>query len=218
MDIVKQKMFEAAKQGDLTFFQSQNFDENIVDEDGANCLHYVCRGGNVQLAQYFVDEKQFDVSEKTKFGSTAFHEAAASGSLDIVKWLWSKTEINIDEQDGIGATPLHIGALYGQLLVVHWIINKTSCDLMLKTDKGALCLHFAVVGGSLKVTTIILAEIPRYVSFLLGFFVFFFQFDHRHVIQRVELGPLIFYWSNNLSEFFPYKSHIMKIQYFQYFI
>ena len=35
---------------------------------------------------------------------------------------------------------------------------------MLKTDKGALCLHFAVVGGSLKVTTIILAEIPRSIN------------------------------------------------------
>lgn len=156
-------IFSAAKKGDLTFIQSQNIDETTTDDDGANCLHYVCRGGNVKLVEYLVNTKQFNVSKKTKFGSTAFHEASASGSLDIVKWLWTiaNTQVNIDEGDDVGATPLHIAALYGQLLVVHWIINNTSCDLLLKTKKGATCLHFAVVGGNLKVVKLILTEIPR---------------------------------------------------------
>ncbi|CAC5386445.1 unnamed protein product [Mytilus coruscus] len=153
-----------AKKGDLAFIQSQNIDESTTDDDGANCLHYVCRGGNVTLAEYLINTKKFNVSKKTKFGSTAFHEAAASGSLEIVKWLWTNTQVNIDEGDDVGATPLHIAALYGQLLVVHWIINNTSCDLLLKTKKGATCLHFAVVGGSLKVVKLILTEIPRSIN------------------------------------------------------
>ncbi|CAG2189469.1 unnamed protein product [Mytilus edulis] len=157
-------IFSAAKKGDLTFIQSQNIDETTTDDDGANCLHYVCRGGNVTLVEYLVNTKQFNVSKKTKFGSTAFHEASASGSLDIVKWLWTNTQVNIDEGDDVGATPLHIAALYGQLLVVHWIINNTSCDLLLKTKKGATCLHFAVVGGNLKVVKLILTEIPRSIN------------------------------------------------------
>ncbi|XP_063408495.1 espin-like [Mytilus trossulus] len=157
-------IFSAAKKGDLTFIQSQNIDETTTDDDGANCLHYVCRGGNVTLVEYLVNTKQFNVSKKTKFGSTAFHEAAASGGLDIVKWLWTNTQVNIDEGDDVGATPLHIAALYGQLLVVHWIINNTSCDLLLKTKKGATCLHFAVVGGNLQVVKLILTEIPRSIN------------------------------------------------------
>ena len=112
--MVANDAFEASENGDLEGLKSSNsqIDDTLEDEDGASCLHYAARGGNLNIVEYLVKTLSFSVLNRSKTGASALHDAAASGNTEVVQWLLENTTIKADDQDGSGLTPIHLAALY----------------------------------------------------------------------------------------------------------
>ncbi|XP_069119344.1 espin-like isoform X1 [Argopecten irradians] len=160
------RIFEAAKQGDLTYLQSvsSSFDENTCDENGANCLHYAVRGGRLDVVEYLIKKRNFNAKKRTRVGSTTAHDAAATGKTSVLQWLLKHGNCTVNDQDGTGATVTHLAARYGHGRLIEWLMDETDADIMLKSASGALPIHFAVSGGNQDVVEIIVKETPRTVN------------------------------------------------------
>ncbi|XP_033764061.1 espin-like isoform X2 [Pecten maximus] len=160
------RLFEAAKQGDLTYLQSvsSNFDENTCDENGANCLHYAARGGRLDVVEYLIKKRNFSAKKRTRVGATAAHDASATGKTAVLQWLLKHANCVVNDQDGTGATVAHLAARYGHGVLIEWLMDETDADIMMKSASGALPIHFAVSGGNKEVVDIIVKETPRTVN------------------------------------------------------
>ncbi|OWF39848.1 espin-like isoform X3 [Mizuhopecten yessoensis] len=160
------RIFEAAKQGDLTYLQSviSSFDENTCDENGANCLHYAARGGRLDVVEYLIKKRNFSAKKRTRVGATAAHDASATGKTAVLQWLLKQTTCVVNDQDGTGATVTHLAARYGHGRLIEWLMDETDADVMMKSASGALPIHFAVSGGNPDVVNIIVKETPRTVN------------------------------------------------------
>ncbi|XP_060066460.1 espin-like [Ylistrum balloti] len=160
------RIFEAAKQGDLTYLQSlsSSFNENTCDENGANCLHYAARGGRLDVVEYLIKKRYFSAKKRTRVGATAAHDASATGKTAVLQWLLKHTDCVVNDQDGTGATVTHLAARYGHGRLIEWLMDETDADVMMKSASGALPIHFAVTGGNLDAVDIIVKETPRTVN------------------------------------------------------
>ena len=117
--MVKLRILDACKIGDLKRVQSdETVQPELVDANGAGCLHYAARGGSLEIVKYLIKAAGFSVLHRSNTGSTALHDAAARGNTAIVKWLVEECSMNVDDQDGVGITALHLAARYCHPLTV----------------------------------------------------------------------------------------------------
>ena len=70
---------------------------NLKDDQGATCVHYVCRAGKVQLLIYLIKDVGLPANTRTDIGATPAHDAAATGHFEAVRWLLTNTPCKVSK-------------------------------------------------------------------------------------------------------------------------
>lgn len=60
---------------------------NTSTKHGENAVHIAASTGNIELLEWFKQNKPNDLLQRDKSGSTVFHYAAQSGNKEVLKWV-----------------------------------------------------------------------------------------------------------------------------------
>ena len=126
----------------------QNFDVDMVDNDGCSALHYSTRFGSYKLFRYFADMGA-DIYLKNNAGMNCLHIAALNGNLNLCKILIDKHNFDFDMVDYNGFSTLHYSARYGSYKLIRYFADM-GADINLKNHNGCNCLHIAALYGHLN--------------------------------------------------------------------
>ena len=106
-ELTTEKLFEAAKNGDL-FILSDPFVDKIKDSDGVTPLHYLASTGKIEVLSHPSVDKIVNRSK-----NTPLHLLARSGRIEVL------THPSVDKSINIyGNTPLHFLAGAGKIEVL----------------------------------------------------------------------------------------------------
>lgn len=107
----QQQLLDSIENGDLDRFRELYLllkpDVNEAMDDASIPLHFACRTGKLEIAQYLADEEEADVDLQDRMGWTPLHHASYHGRLDVAKWLVLHTNASAQIADADGETPLH---------------------------------------------------------------------------------------------------------------
>eukprot|EP00612_Vaucheria_litorea_P000331 CAMPEP_0171451766 /NCGR_PEP_ID=MMETSP0945-20130129/137_1 /TAXON_ID=109269 /ORGANISM="Vaucheria litorea, Strain CCMP2940" /LENGTH=306 /DNA_ID=CAMNT_0011976287 /DNA_START=13 /DNA_END=933 /DNA_ORIENTATION=+ len=148
------------KQSDLIMYAySGNLDEvkRLVMEDGVDAdmidgfkgstpLHWACRGGKLDVAQWLVEEAGADPDLKNQDGRTPVFFACDGCHQSVIEWLVGSCGINVNEKDNIdGQTPLHrvcsAGIVRGNgraIPILEYLVNHGRANVMVTDNGGKL--------------------------------------------------------------------------------
>ncbi|XP_076823847.1 uncharacterized protein LOC143469868 [Clavelina lepadiformis] len=129
---------------DILKEEMQDFDKNVVDDNGRSCLHIACRFGNVELTKKLV-ELGCNVKLKDKMGNSPLHTAAKFGFSEIVPVLKDAEGI-LEDVNSSHKTALHVAAEACKAAFCAELL-KHGVDVNCETEEETCPLHLAVMGG-----------------------------------------------------------------------
>ncbi|MCJ7680377.1 MAG: ankyrin repeat domain-containing protein [Candidatus Aminicenantes bacterium] len=120
------RIHDEAREGNLDGVKTllaQNPDLlHAVDKDGRTALHWACRGRNIDLIVFLV-EQGADVNAQDSSRIAPLHSLASRGNVDALEYLLQK-EAHIDLQSYDGQTPLHLAVQNNQIKAASLLIKK----------------------------------------------------------------------------------------------
>ena len=117
---------------------------DVVDNSELSCLHHACRGHNVDVTQYLLEEgMDVDVNERSNIGYSCLHYACFRPivSLDILEMLLN-AGADVNAQNNSGTTPFMLICMYGGSEAIKMILDG-GADWRMKNKGGENGLDFA---------------------------------------------------------------------------
>ena len=122
------------------------------DEKGRTPLHIACEKGNIDVAEYLINQCSCDKEARENKQRTPLFSACLEGHIGIVKLLTSKFRCKVDARDVNGRTPLHVACYLGFHKIVKYLINDCGCSPEVRDEKSLQTpLHWACAGGHLDI-------------------------------------------------------------------
>ena len=115
-------------------------------------LHDAAMGGQVEVVDFLISQKNSDPGVLGQWGRTPLHYACEMGKSAVARvFLESSGYDNTSCRDEAGLTPLHLAASHGRLSVVKYLIEEQNCEMECKNNQHETPLHEAIKGGRLEV-------------------------------------------------------------------
>jgi ankyrin repeat protein len=123
---------------------------NTVDDIGYTAMHHACYRGNIETAEWLLQQPDLDLQVRTadaqhKLGATALHLAVSNGSLLLVKKILA-SGLEVDSRDNRKCTPLIIAAQYGETLITHLLL-RLGADPLAVDHHQDTAMHWAAYKG-----------------------------------------------------------------------
>ncbi|XP_067667463.1 ankyrin repeat domain-containing protein 50-like [Haliotis asinina] len=134
----KTPMMVAAAQGHRRVFDlimSKGGDASLVDKNDDNILHWVCRGGHVEMVRYIISINVVDINSRGYYRRTPMMVAAAKGHRQVLDLVMSKGG-DASLVDAYGDNILHLASWQGQAMMMKHILSKTIVDVKAKDKYG----------------------------------------------------------------------------------
>ncbi|XP_046370254.2 ankyrin-2-like [Haliotis rufescens] len=107
----------------------------IVTDGGNTILHAACRGGNVQIVKYVLNQNIVDVNSKEYSGLTPAMEAAVGGHKAVFYLLLEKRP-DLSQPDDHDNNLLHMACEGGNVELVKYVLALNSVDINSRTEDG----------------------------------------------------------------------------------
>ncbi|XP_071086410.1 putative ankyrin repeat protein RF_0381 [Haliotis cracherodii] len=107
----------------------------IVAHYGDTILHEACRGGNVQIVKYVLNQNIVDVNSKGYNGLTPAMKAAVGGHKAVFYLLLEKRP-DLSPTDDDGNNLLHMACEGGNVELVKYVLALNSVDINSRTEDG----------------------------------------------------------------------------------
>ncbi|XP_067667462.1 ankyrin repeat domain-containing protein 50-like [Haliotis asinina] len=114
---------------------SKGGDASLVDTYGDNILHWVCRGGHVEMVKYIISQNFTDINSKGEYGRTPMMVAAVKGHRRVLDLVMSKGG-DASLVDTHGDNILHLASGQGHVTMVKHILSNTSVNVNAKNKHG----------------------------------------------------------------------------------
>jgi len=131
-----------------------NLDPNIQNKEGNTPLHIVCRKGNLDLINIFLNNKQVNINIQNRNLETPLHIAASHKYENICLFLLDN-EAKCDIEDRHGHTYFFIACQQGLYKVVKKLI-RDGIDIHKQDSKGYTALHIACAYERVSIVKILL--------------------------------------------------------------
>lgn len=126
-----------------------------IDGGGATLLHFLAKGGQVDMCQYFI-EKGGAVDPRSETGATPLDEACSFGSYQAAKYLIAKGA-NVNNQTDSGYTPLMRAAFYGSDDLIDRL-RDSGADRSIACKAGKTALDYAVEAENHRCADLLMKE------------------------------------------------------------
>ncbi|XP_067667458.1 ankyrin repeat domain-containing protein 50-like [Haliotis asinina] len=114
---------------------SKGGDPSLVDRNGDNILHWVCREGHIEMVKYVISLNIADINSIGYYGKTPILLAATHGHLEVFDLVMSKGG-NASLVDKNGDNILHLASWQGRAMMVKHILSNTIVDVNAKDKLG----------------------------------------------------------------------------------
>ena len=118
---------------------------------GYSCLHVAVAGGNIDIVQYLVEERNCHPNLSTDSGVTTLHLACEEGKVEVINYLLTFTACDPNATTTDGRTCLHAAIFSGNLHIIDFLVSVRNCDPHCKTNYGITPLHIACELGYINV-------------------------------------------------------------------
>ena len=125
-----------------------------VNNYGKKLLHSACYIGNLNIAQYLINETRCNPSCENKSGEAPLHVAYHNGHFKIVEYLVCKAHCNVNNY---GKKLLHSACRLGNLNIAQYLIRHEHCDPSCKNMNNDTPLHLACRYGNTHVAQYLLS-------------------------------------------------------------
>jgi ankyrin repeat protein len=116
---------------------------------GLHLLHIAVKNGDLQMIQYFVEQKQADIEARDRRGYTPLIVAASKGYLELCQYLIEK-RANVNARNEHRYTPLFCAAKNGHLRVCQCLVSS-GANINSSTRFGLTAFSEAAVKGHVQV-------------------------------------------------------------------
>lgn len=128
------------------------------DSEGRTMLHFVAKGGSVEIFDFLVD-LGLDIRAQTTLEMTMLDIAAIHGKTKLVKHICSLVPDMIEMTDNHGFTVAHFAAREGQLDIVQHVVTH-GAGATLKVQGGNTIFHLAAFNGHVSVLNFLIDSYP----------------------------------------------------------
>ncbi|XP_048250459.1 ankyrin repeat domain-containing protein 17-like isoform X2 [Haliotis rufescens] len=107
---------------------TQGVDVSLVDDNRNNILHVACRGGHVDMVEYFLSQKVADINSRGQYGRTPLMATAEKGHRQVFDLLVTEgADVCLvdDNRNNI----LHVACLGGHVDMVKYILSQKVADI-----------------------------------------------------------------------------------------
>ena len=112
------------------------------DNTGWTALHFACRNGHLNIAQYLIREEHCNPSCESNTGWTPLHFACINGRLNITQYFIKEEHCNPCEIKD-GWTPLHIACRNNHAHIVQYLLSTGRVNPLAEDKDGRTALSFA---------------------------------------------------------------------------
>ncbi|XP_046543054.1 serine/threonine-protein phosphatase 6 regulatory ankyrin repeat subunit B-like [Haliotis rubra] len=153
-------MMVAAANGHRRVFDlvmSKGGDASLVDKNDDNILHWVCRGGHVEMVKYVISLNFVDINSRGHYGRTPMMVAAFKGHREVFDLVMSKggDASLVDKNDD---NILHWVCRGGHVEMVKYVISLNFVDINSRGHYGRTPMMVAAFKGHREVFDLILSE------------------------------------------------------------
>ncbi|XP_046566060.1 probable palmitoyltransferase AKR2 [Haliotis rubra] len=121
-------------------------DASLVDKSGDNILHWVCRGGHVEMVKYVISLNIVDINSRGFNGRTPMMVAAANGHSKVFDLAMSKGG-DASLADKNGDNMLHCVCRGGDVEMVKYVISLNIVDINSRGFIGRTPMMVAAANG-----------------------------------------------------------------------
>lgn len=174
MTMIYAKFFYSDSDNIYMVSRSGNFDKleelleektpNFIKNKGGSLLDSACRGGQLKIVKFLIENKDVDPHYKNREGKNLLFSVAYSDDKDtnreLVKYLISKG-VNINGKSAgkitSGLTPITVAVFGNRIKIVETFI-KNGADLQVKDDEGNTLLHHATNRNHIEVAKLLIEK------------------------------------------------------------
>uniref|UniRef100_A0A6G3MHE0 26S proteasome non-ATPase regulatory subunit 10 (Trinotate prediction) n=1 Tax=Henneguya salminicola TaxID=69463 RepID=A0A6G3MHE0_HENSL len=146
----------AANEGrlnDLKELYSKN--SACIQEGGQRtCLHWACSSGQIEVANWLIDECNVDIDVQDDCGWLPLHVCASAGRTQLVEKLLERGA-KTDQLNDNGCTPLHYACSKGHVRIVEILLENGAINNFEDAKVKETPLHRAAAKGFLSIVKLL---------------------------------------------------------------
>ena len=127
------------------------FDQDITDSTGMNCLMHASRNGSMDAIRWLVEHCNFKDDNVDSLSMTALMHACTGGHVEAVKYLIEHASSNLSLKDTIGMTGFLAAASEGHVPVMDTLFEMDNTVLQSSDHSGRNAAIHAAMAGHLPV-------------------------------------------------------------------